>query len=59
MSSYILGPIRDLKATQDTHSSLKYFAQGELLNILYLFPMTSLEAAHTLRGSVNIHRVGF
>lgn len=59
MVSYILGSVGDLRETQDTVSSLKYFTQADLSNILYLYLMTSLEAVHTLRGSVSTQRTGF
>lgn len=59
MASYILGSVGDLRETQDTVSSLKYFTQADLSNILYLYLMTSLEAVHTLRGSVSTQRTGF
>lgn len=59
MVSYILGSVGDLRETQDTISSLKYFTQADLSNILYLYLMTSLEAVHTLRGSVSTQRTGF
>lgn len=58
MASYVLGPVGDLRETQDTLSSLKYFIQAYVSDILYLSPMTSLEAPYTPRGSVNIHRTG-
>ena len=59
MVSYILGSVEDLRETQDTVSSLKYFTQADLSNILYLYLMTSLEALYILRGSVSIQRTGF
>ena len=59
MVSYILGSVEDLRETQDTVSSLKYFTQADLSNILYLYLMTSLEALYILRGSVNTQRTGF
>lgn len=59
MVSYILGSVEDLRETQDTVSSLKYFTQADLSNILYLYLMTSLEALYILRGSVSTQRTGF
>lgn len=58
MVSYILGSVGDLRETQDTVSSLTYFTQADLSNILYLYLMTSLEALYTVRGSDSTQRTG-
>lgn len=48
MASHILGPVGDLRETEDTLSSLKYFMQADLSDTLHLCPVTSLEALPTL-----------
>lgn len=52
MANYILSPIGDLREIPNPLSSFKYLIQRDLSNILNLYPMTSFEATHTLRGSV-------
>lgn len=56
MACYILSPEGDLREIQDTLSSLKSFTQADLSAILDPYPMISLAAPHTLRGSANSQR---